>query len=100
MAMTMMIEQTIERCCISNQEKLILTHPESLLEGEHYIYREGPQSDKPASSIVKFVAYTSCPAIVVVSVGSGQKVRCPRDLLFNRQSESNVGINRVSDEPV
>jgi hypothetical protein len=93
--MTMTTEQTIKDHSSQDEEFLVLTHPDSLIEGEQYIYWDVYCIDNPEISIVKFVAYTSCPAVVVVSNGAEQRVRCPRDRLYLPQTR----IYGVSDEP-
>jgi hypothetical protein len=60
---------------------LILSHPLTFIESEHYLYLD---NGNPVLRDVKFVAYTSCPAMVVVLSGSGQKVRVLRDNLYTR----------------
>jgi len=62
---------------------LILLHPDTLIVGEHYLHVD--RCDGEARLVlldVQFVAYTSCPAIVVVLDGSGEKVRILRDDLY------------------
>ena len=66
-----------------------LMHPNTLVEGKHYVYMD--RYDVEASPLlldVKFVAYTPCPAIVVVLNGSGQKVRILRDDLYTKSYSS------------
>ena len=40
---------------------------------------------------VKFVSYTSCPEFVVVSNGTGHRIRCLRDDLFMQTSSAEDG---------
>ena len=59
--------------------------PQTLVEGQKYSRRErGQDGDRATYTEVMFVAYTSCPAVVIVSNGSSHKVRCLRDDLFRR----------------
>jgi hypothetical protein len=92
--MTMMTEQTIKDHSSQDGECLMLTHPNSLNEGEQYIYQDGYCIDNLEISIIKFVAYTSCPAVVAVCIGSEQRVRCPRDRLYQLATR----IKGVSDD--
>ena len=39
---------------------------------------------------VQFVAYTSCPALVIVRDGSGKKIRVQRDDLYTSGDFQNV----------
>ena len=99
MATIMMSDNSTESHCLLIGENFKLTRPETLIEGEYYVCLDGRYSYEPAIPIAQFIAYTSCPAIVVVSNGSGQRVRCPRDRLFNRQPETNIRINGINDGP-
>lgn len=57
--------------------------PDTLIEGGHYIYVDRCYTNSgTVIRDVQFVAYTSCPAIVVVLDGSGKKVRILRDDLY------------------
>jgi hypothetical protein len=88
MTTIMMNDSSIVSRCLSDGENMILTRPETLIEGENYLYRDVNHSDDLAMSIVMFLAYTSCPAMVVIFSDSGQKVRCSRDSLCRRPPES------------
>ena len=59
--------------------------PQTLIEGQRYSLTErGQDGDGATYTEVLFVAYTSCPAFVIISNGSGRKVRCLREDLFIR----------------
>ena len=58
--------------------------PRTLIEGQRYSRIErGQDGDGTIYTEVVFIAYTSCPAVVIISNGSSQKVRCLREELFN-----------------
>ena len=59
--------------------------PQTLIEGQRYSRMErGQDGDGTTYTEVLFVAYTSCPAFVIISNGSGHKLRCLREDLFMR----------------
>lgn len=66
-------------------EQLVMMYkfirPATLVEGQFYMLsaRNGSQTHL---SPVTFLAYTSCPAVVIYSNGAGQKLRGPRAHLF------------------
>ena len=63
--------------------------PYSFARGKEYFYREREiDCERNSPSIVKFVSYDPCPAIVIISDPSGRKVRCPRDDLFELKANS------------
>ncbi len=62
-----------------------LTRPTTLAPGGLYRRLAGEGSGgRPCFIPVRFVAYTACPALVVVADGEGRE-RCARDELFNLQ---------------
>jgi hypothetical protein len=64
--------------------------PQTLLEGQRYSRMErGQNGDGTTYAEVLFIAYTSCPAVVIISNGSGHKFRCLREDLFMRVSVHN-----------
>ena len=66
--------------------KSLITRPETLTEGQGYLLLENNVSENEMTiSPVTFVAYTPCPAIVIVRNGEGKKWRYPRDKLFERK---------------
>ena len=99
MITNMMNDSSIASSCLSDGENLILTHPTTLIEDEHYVYRDDYLFDELAALIVKFAAYTACPAIVIVCNDSGQRVRCPRDRLYRQSVESPSGFIEANYEP-
>ena len=57
--------------------------PQTLVEGQRYSRIErGQDGDRATYTEVMFIAYTSCPAVVIVSNGSGKRLRCMREELF------------------
>jgi hypothetical protein len=59
--------------------------PQTMVEGQRYSRMErGQEGDGATCTEVFFIAYTSCPAVVIISNGSGHKVRCLREDLFMR----------------
>ncbi len=73
-----------------------LTRPMTLVPGSLYrrLAGEGAGS-RPCFIPVRFVAYTACPALVVVADGDGRE-RCPRDELFDLQGMIGAtGLQRV-----
>lgn len=70
---------------------LNLSRPYNLIEGEHYIYIDMCSGEPKLEFLdVQFIAYTSCPAIVIVLDGSGQKVRVLREELYVSGDSQNV----------
>jgi len=68
---------------IALEPYLILLHPDTLVVGEHYIHLNRCGAEAGLVFLdVQFVAYTACPALVVVLDGSGQKARVLRDELY------------------
>lgn len=64
--------------------KYKLMRPVTLVDGDEYLLDERRgASAEPALVQVRFIAYCSSPAFVIVSNGNG-KVRCPREVLFQR----------------
>ena len=60
-----------------------LIRPHTLEQGQYYLHRENPFKNMPYSTaVVLFMSYTSCPVCVVIQDESGEKIRCPRDDLF------------------
>jgi len=75
-----------------------LSLPDTLTVGEHYIYVDRCDVGARLVSLdVQFVAYTACPAIVIVLDGSGQKVRILRDDLYVYPRSSQHGSTH--DDP-
>lgn len=57
--------------------------PYSLEYGKVYFYREREfDGERKTPSIVKFVTYDPCPAIVIIRDFGGRRNRCLRDDLF------------------
>lgn len=68
-----------------NNPSADLTRPETLIEGATYLILENAGTGNPLSiDIVKFLAYTPCPAVVMVIESNGRKMFCPRDRLFHQ----------------
>jgi hypothetical protein len=64
----------------------LLPCPQTLLEGQAYLLSEKGQNEmKAMRTLVTFVAYTSCPAMVVVQSSDGKRRRCPREGLVEMQ---------------
>jgi hypothetical protein len=56
---------------------------ESLLEGKSYLLRLSPTRKRiPLFCQVKFISFTSCPAVVVVQDTRLRQIRCGRDNLY------------------
>jgi len=67
---------------MNNKNRLV--RPGTLVEGLEYLLNERPEAlAEPALVQVRFIAYCSSPAFVIVSNGDG-KLRCPRDHMFLR----------------
>ena len=64
-----------------------LIRPVTLVEDLEYLMKVIRGNEAMVILIpVKFVSYTSCPAFVIVSNGSGTRLRCLREELFSQQS--------------
>jgi hypothetical protein len=59
-----------------------LCRPLTLVEGQRYFLLAQYSSRHPSLMPVTFLAYTACPAVVVVTDGSNCRVRCAREDLF------------------
>jgi hypothetical protein len=67
--------------------KYMLFRPATLVEGKQYLLRETRGNGTMVVLIpVKFVDYTSSPAFVIVSNGSGMRIRCLREALFSNET--------------
>ena len=56
---------------------------ETLEEGGRYLLRLKSECGRGVSwELVGFVCYTACPAVVVVAIGSGEKIHVAREELF------------------
>ena len=65
----------------------LLTYPQTLIAGREYLLLEKSQNESKAKqSVVTFVAYTSCPAIVVVRSSHGNRQPCLRECLIEVQA--------------
>ena len=63
--------------------------PQTLVEGQRYsLLDRSQEGDRAFCAEVMFVAYTSCPAFVIISNDSGHKVRCLREDLYLRTNGS------------
>lgn len=98
MTTKLMNEGLTVRNCLLDGESFLLARPQTLVKGELYLYLNVQQTEEQAVAAVRFVAYTTCPAIVVVSNGSGQKVRCPRDGLLQPIMGTCLGITGADNE--
>jgi hypothetical protein len=66
---------------MNNKNKPV--RPATLVEGDEYLLeKHHGAAIEPAWVHVRFIAYCSSPAFVIVSNGEG-RVRCPREELFN-----------------
>ena len=66
--------------------KYMLFRPATLVEGKEYLLREiRGNGTMVVLKPVRFVDYTSSPAFVIVSNGSGMRMRCPREALFTNE---------------
>lgn len=64
------------------------TRPEYFERGKVYLYREREvDGNRRAPSIVKFVTYDPCPAILIIRDFFGRKSRCLRDDLFELKED-------------
>jgi hypothetical protein len=60
-----------------------LIRPHTLEEGKQYLLVENQDGNNDIFlTTVKFVSYTACPAIVIITDGAGRRIRCLRDDLF------------------
>ncbi len=67
--------------------KSLITRPETLTEGQVYLLLENNSVDDELTVFpVTFVAYTPCPAVVIVRNGEEKNLRCPRESLIERES--------------
>jgi hypothetical protein len=72
--------------------------PKSFLQGVHYL-RLLPAEDKSDGdiSIVAFSSYTASPAYLVVLDKNGNKIRCPRDDLYELPGENHrLSASRIN----
>ena len=68
-----------------NNPSTSLARPETLIEGATYLILEDRGTGRQISiDIVRFLAYTPCPAVVMVIESNGRKMYCPRDRLFHQ----------------
>ena len=68
-----------------NNPSASLERPATLIEGGAYILLESRETgSQPSMDLVKFLAYTPCPAVVMIIESSGRKMYCPRDRLFHQ----------------
>ena len=71
-----------------------LTRPNTLIEGQVYLlFEKNGSNEEVTYTQVTFVAYTSCPAVVIVQDRDGKNKRCVRDSLL-----VNWGSFSLSDE--
>ena len=57
--------------------------PQTLIRGMTYLLGAGKNlPPEHHTSIVEFVGYDPCPAIVIVKTSDGEKQRCQRSLLL------------------
>jgi hypothetical protein len=69
---------------MNNENKPV--RPVTLVDGDEYLFGERHGTAvEPAWGRVKFIAYCSSPAFVIVNNGQG-KARCPRDDMYVRAS--------------
>jgi len=62
--------------------------PQSFECGKDYLYRERQLDGvRRAPSIVKFIAYDPCPAMVIIRDFDDRKSRCLRDDLFELKED-------------
>jgi hypothetical protein len=67
---------------MNNENRLV--RPATLVEGFEYLLNERPEASAESALVqVRFIAYCSSPAFVIVSNGNG-KLRCSRDHMFLR----------------
>jgi len=65
------------------KSKQELDRPATLVEGSRYLLRLKAESCGEISwETVGFVSYTPCPAVVIVAMESGEKIRVDREELF------------------
>ena len=68
----------------------LLAYPQTLIEGREYLLLEKSQNGSRAKQfVVTFVAYTSCPAIVVVQSSHGIRQRCLSECSIEVQALAN-----------
>jgi hypothetical protein len=69
-----------------------LKHPETLEEGQRYLWQENTRSTNGGSfQRVTFVSYYPCPAFVIVLDEEGRKRRCLREEVFTPETASQDG---------
>jgi len=62
--------------------------PQTLIHGKIYLLKDGSARAAPHNtSIVEFIGYDPCPAIVIVRVSDGVKHRCQRSLLLSTNEQ-------------
>jgi hypothetical protein len=62
--------------------------PHSLESRKVYLYRERElDGECRIPSIIKFVTYDPCPAIVIIRDVRGRNIRCSRDSLFELKDD-------------
>lgn len=73
--------------------------PQTLENGKFYLLRENSMIKIPhGPSVVRFSSYTASPAFVIVQDKSGEKMRCPRDNLFDLMNQaSKLSSNRTAN---
>ena len=73
--------------------------PQTLIQGKTYLLRDGSAQAAPQNnSIVEFIGYDPCPAVIIVRVSDGVKHRCQRSLLMsaNRMGGRITGAGQVA----
>ncbi len=77
-----------------------LYRPHTLNPGENYFLADARCTyDRSKLLRVKFIDYTSCPAIVIIQMGS-IKFRCQRTDLLKLNSGSEISIEEVMQESI
>lgn len=61
-----------------------LIRPGTLIQGNLYLHSISIADDKGGdNSMIRFISYTACPAMVIILDSNGNKIRCARDDLFD-----------------
>jgi len=66
--------------------KFQITRPQSLEDGNTYLYQDRVAvGQRQEFSVVKFLDYDPCPAFVIVQKLDGSRLRCLREDLFTSE---------------
>lgn len=69
------------------EQSAAFVRPRTLVEGQRYYTLDCQLGGRAALTPVTFIAYTACPAVVIVANSCGIRLRCPREELFGWPAE-------------